>query len=765
MSSAQLTCPYCNINKRQHQKSKNLAFCSRCQSTYITQPLKAWDSDIEEDDGHSIYIPTKTDTDNDSEFGYSVYSLETPISTRSQLKELENQKKLKELSASSNKGIFSSFSRRKDSLSPFTEDSSSGGSLRHSSPIENNRNLSTFSDEDEDEEEKDIFDLRQRKNTTHRPSMNLTKQEYDTMFETTKEDKPMPKIHTPSVFDAFLLSSDSESEEPNQPKEKSPPIIPKSHLFSQLNMFSDDDDDDVSSIQAPLKTKTKTTKPSIDCNGLLQQKEKRFKFDISFSDSDDDLDCSLPTRPKKPKFEIPEFKIPEFKRPEFKMPEFKRPKFKTPEFKRPELKRSKSIKSEFIEPETNKFEFTSPKLGRPESNRSNSSRSESSRFEFSRSELKRPRSIKAESIEPESSRFELTRPGSIRSEFSRSKVKRPEPKKPASKDSLDDLPAIFSDIYIPKPTKERQSKPHASDPEFSDFEDMDFEYKKPSVLDARPDLSSLPPEDQFASIVRGYRSRDRVVVSDRSRRAPNETDIRITQTGRLPFDSDDDSIEEEREKLRYMDSMRQQKKTDRDYRSQLVRLYEPDKHDIIRPEQSRKHYSTTEKSLLRQLLRLQRKRPVHQFNPFILFNSKIRKQLSEENPDLTMKELSILVGQAWRGLDEQAKKKFVEEANNKRNLFYQSGGTGSAMKLRRPPNGYCLFSKDNVRRIRREHPDAVTVNLASKYIAEEWRALDPKIKEEYDKKAFQLWQQWKERAPDEFERYKAQLKHPSNCKY
>ncbi|KAI8069085.1 uncharacterized protein B0P05DRAFT_194798 [Gilbertella persicaria] len=163
-----------------------------------------------------------------------------------------------------------------------------------------------------------------------------------------------------------------------------------------------------------------------------------------------------------------------------------------------------------------------------------------------------------------------------------------------------DLPAIFSDVYLPKP---KAKLPKQDPSEFSDIEEM-------------------PMED--------YRNIDNYGRTiDIDRRKGNH--ITITKQKRLLYESESDS----------------------DTDQQKLGIYQS--RSVYRPISDKTKHPTEQQISLSKLLQEKKRRPLHRFNPFILFNTKTRRKLAQENPTLTVHELSHLVAQAWRGLDSVKK--------------------------------------------------------------------------------------------------------------
>ncbi|KAF7729445.1 hypothetical protein EC973_004425 [Apophysomyces ossiformis] len=145
-------------------------------------------------------------------------------------------------------------------------------------------------------------------------------------------------------------------------------------------------------------------------------------------------------------------------------------------------------------------------------------------------------------------------------------------------------------------------------------------------------------------------------------------------------------------------------------------------------------------------------RPTKRYNPFFLFNKEVRHQISQENPELRPGELSKIIAQRWKELDQESKDKYVEAAEQGKKLIDEARG-----RRRRnegmPPNAFILFSRDAQKDIRKEFPEYSLKDINT-VVTAKWRELSEEKKQEYRDTAAANRQKFAEENPEFVKQWK-----------
>ncbi|KAI9470815.1 MAG: hypothetical protein EXX96DRAFT_585835 [Benjaminiella poitrasii] len=142
--------------------------------------------------------------------------------------------------------------------------------------------------------------------------------------------------------------------------------------------------------------------------------------------------------------------------------------------------------------------------------------------------------------------------------------------------------------------------------------------------------------------------------------------------------------------------------------------------------------------------------PLGRFNPYIVFNQMTRAKIAESNPSANPLEISRLVAKAWQSLGEEQKKKFREGLEEKRT---EINSRRKNQKKRPAGNGYILFSKEELPRVRTEYPDIASINDLSSIVGIRWKGLQQEERERYHEIAKKERDEWIKNNPEEHQKY------------
>jgi hypothetical protein len=109
------------------------------------------------------------------------------------------------------------------------------------------------------------------------------------------------------------------------------------------------------------------------------------------------------------------------------------------------------------------------------------------------------------------------------------------------------------------------------------------------------------------------------------------------------------------------------------------------------------------------------KRPLNAYNIFCKLHF---EQVKTENPELSINELSKLMGEKWKAMSTSQKKSYYDKVEH--------GQT----RYKKPLNSYNLFCKKNFDALKKEFPHK-SIHVLSKVIAERWKKLSESEKKVY----------------------------------
>lgn len=125
---------------------------------------------------------------------------------------------------------------------------------------------------------------------------------------------------------------------------------------------------------------------------------------------------------------------------------------------------------------------------------------------------------------------------------------------------------------------------------------------------------------------------------------------------------------------------------------------------------------------------------------YVLFSMEHRKNIVEKNPDLSLGEVSKQCGNAWKTLSEDAKKPWVDKANElkqKRMLEIEEIMKNEPPKKKRTPSSYLLFAMEHRKVVLKQKAD-MSIGEVSKMCGAAWKALDDDGKAVWKDKATAL---------------------------
>ena len=132
-----------------------------------------------------------------------------------------------------------------------------------------------------------------------------------------------------------------------------------------------------------------------------------------------------------------------------------------------------------------------------------------------------------------------------------------------------------------------------------------------------------------------------------------------------------------------------------------------------------------------------KKRALNAYNLYCQ-DEKVRGLIKEEHPDWSSGEVMRELGIRWKGLSDEEKKPFNEEAQKGKELFLESQQNEDDMikVLKRPKSSYMHFSNDKQVRdkIKQENPDWKVTEIAS-HLGTLWNKMPPEEKKVWEDKA------------------------------
>ena len=137
--------------------------------------------------------------------------------------------------------------------------------------------------------------------------------------------------------------------------------------------------------------------------------------------------------------------------------------------------------------------------------------------------------------------------------------------------------------------------------------------------------------------------------------------------------------------------------------------------------------------------------PKRPMSSYFLFLNERRETLKQEKPDLKMGEQTKVMTAEWKSMDAKKKKKYEDLASKDKQRYetemraHDKGYKPAAQKKeekdnapKKVQNPYLIFSAEMREKLKKDQPNLGNKQVMSK-IAEEWKKLDAKKKEKYEK--------------------------------
>lgn len=134
-------------------------------------------------------------------------------------------------------------------------------------------------------------------------------------------------------------------------------------------------------------------------------------------------------------------------------------------------------------------------------------------------------------------------------------------------------------------------------------------------------------------------------------------------------------------------------------------------------------------------------RPKRPLTAFMCYSGARRGQIRTEQPELSMIEISKMIGDEWKNLSLEKKQPYHDKAGVAHEAYRIAKEKYEKTKLKRPRTAYALFMKDNRSVVASEHPDVPPKDLM-KFIAEKWKDIDATAKNKYISMAKQDRERW-----------------------
>ena len=136
-------------------------------------------------------------------------------------------------------------------------------------------------------------------------------------------------------------------------------------------------------------------------------------------------------------------------------------------------------------------------------------------------------------------------------------------------------------------------------------------------------------------------------------------------------------------------------------------------------------------------------RPKRPLTAFMRFSKVKRVELKTKHPELSMTELSKLIGEAWRNSTDTEKRPHQELAAVDHEKYRIEMEKYKKLKPKRPRTAYAFFMKLNRETIAKKYPEKNPRDLMT-YVAAAWKSLKEAEKQKYVKMAEEDRQRWSE---------------------
>lgn len=136
-------------------------------------------------------------------------------------------------------------------------------------------------------------------------------------------------------------------------------------------------------------------------------------------------------------------------------------------------------------------------------------------------------------------------------------------------------------------------------------------------------------------------------------------------------------------------------------------------------------------------------RPKRPLTAFMRFSTHKRAELKQKHTDLSMTELSKLIGEAWRNATNEEKRPHQEQAATDHESYRVEMEKYKKLKPKRPRTAYAFYMKLNRAAIATKYPDKNPRELMQ-FVAAAWKACGVSEKDKYVKMAEEDRQRWAE---------------------
>lgn len=149
-------------------------------------------------------------------------------------------------------------------------------------------------------------------------------------------------------------------------------------------------------------------------------------------------------------------------------------------------------------------------------------------------------------------------------------------------------------------------------------------------------------------------------------------------------------------------------------------------------------------------------KPKRAMSSFMFFANEHRPVVRKEHPDLKITDVGKKLGEMWKALDDDKKKKYIEMANKDKDRYkgsmekYQPPESSSESdsddsrkkkrkkkkkskdpnKPKRSMSSFMFFANENRSSVRKEHPD-LKITEVGKKLADMWKELSKEEKQKY----------------------------------
>ncbi len=135
------------------------------------------------------------------------------------------------------------------------------------------------------------------------------------------------------------------------------------------------------------------------------------------------------------------------------------------------------------------------------------------------------------------------------------------------------------------------------------------------------------------------------------------------------------------------------------------------------------------------------KRPLNAYNIFCKLHF---PEFQQHFPELTINQVSKVIGERWKSLTKQEKQPYVEQSKH------------SQPVVKKPLNSYNLYCKQNFDLFKKKYPD-LSIHLLSRKVADSWKGLSEQERKIYYEDALKQRQENYKKLINRFEKNKAGL--------